>query len=722
MSSRSLPVSPERRLWWFAVASLAIGGHFATATLQTWLGQPDFATSLISPTSYQAVLQAWQVPGEQVGDTILYNIPWSLPATLVLSGLAIIGSLGSLWTWWATPPGRRQPAIARWLFTVGCGALAVGLWDWVWLFAVLTAGDAGATLLAALIPFWLAVVIAAVITAGSGQWAEHRGQSRDSETPSNWRKDWRLAALIAVYVVVFTTMNWRLWFNLLLPHGDSAMYEEHLWNLLHGKGFRSYLDQGLFLGEHIQFVHLGLIPLYLLWPSHLLLEFCESLALGCGAMPVAWLTLRHTGSRSAALGAAAAYLLYTPMQFLDIEIDLKTFRPEAFGIPILLFTLDQLDRGRWRGFLLGVLGCLTVKEDYALVLSPLGLWIAGTAWKAPESSSASVQGRRWLWIGCGLCLFGVFYLWLATRVLMPWFRTGAEIHYASYFTRLGDSPEAIVRTVLTRPGYVVGLLLNLSTLLYALALLVPVGGLACLSPGRLAVGLPLFGILCLNELARDPRHQFHAPLVAIIFWATAVGLSRFPDLCDWLRKRWQQTREANAGPSRPALLTLGSRWLWTSSLATGFFFSLSPLGLSFWDPGSSWNGWKLYGPGPRGAAFATIAPLILPTARVASTDFIHPRFTHHARSYDYSDYARKVSGYEHRVPDDTDFIVIDTGHPYSRYKIPDDVPEYHDRQHWKLVPGVSGGMFIVLQRVHRKTGKSQDDRTTGSGESRAGQP
>ena len=52
------------------------------------------------------------------------------------------------------------------------------------------------------------------------------------------------------------------------------------------KDFRSYLDQGLFWGEHIQFIHLLLLPVYLLWPSHLLLEFCETAALAIGAIPL----------------------------------------------------------------------------------------------------------------------------------------------------------------------------------------------------------------------------------------------------------------------------------------------------------------------------------------------------------------------------------------------------------------------------------------------------
>ena len=50
--------------------------------------------------------------------------------------------------------------------------------------------------------------------------------------------------------------------------------------------------------------------------------------------------------------------------------------------------------------------------------------------------------------------------------------------------------------------------------------------------------------------------------------------------------------------------------------------------------------------------FAKIAHFIPQSARVASTDFVHPRYTHFDRSYDYSNYRRKVSGYEAKVPDE----------------------------------------------------------------------
>jgi uncharacterized membrane protein len=662
---------------WRAAVVFALGTLLVASEVTTILSTEAFATNFVSPPTWRSVAIALSTSATTTPDAV--PIAFSRVFLGVAMWSAITLALGAGVIRWRS--GRDWgTAFRTWADHGWRWWCAAGLWEWAWVVAATIAGENGAAVLVAVLPFWIAICLAGRLTTlctlGTPGIAILGLRPR--------RATIGLSALIACYVILFTAMNGRLWFNLYIPHGDSAMYEEHLWNLLHGKGFRSYLDQGLFLGEHIQFVHLGLIPLYVLWPSHLLLELCESAALACGAIPVFWMSRRHTGSDRIALAAAAAFLLYFPMQFLDIEIDLKTFRPEAFGIPILLFALDQLDRGRWMGFLIGGLACLTVKEDYAIILSPLGLWIAITAWRSPATLSKGEQGRRWLVTGLALAVFGVVYLWLATRVLMPWFRPGQEIHYTSYFSRLGDSPEAIVRTMLTRPGFVLGEVANLSTMLYGLALLAPVGFVALLSPGRLAVSLPLFGILCLNELDRTPRHQFHAPLVAIVFWAVACGLGNLPAVMARLRRKDE--------------VAWSAAWLWTCAFATGLWFSLSPLSVTFWDPGSSWYWRKLYGPTPRAAAFVKIAPLIPQSARVASTDFVHPRFTHHERSYDYSDYIRKVSGYERRVPDDTEYIVIDATHPYSRYHRPEDVPEFHDTVTWELLPDETGGNFIVLRR------------------------
>lgn len=695
MSSKSSPSAvpaASAGQWVRAVVTICVAVLLASSCLQTWGSSRVLATNFISPTSWMSLvgIQAGSggVPDEA-------DIAFSRIATLVTALILSTWIFGAVYLSRGSRRGITS-ALTCWGWWGSLWWCLLDLWEWAWVGAGLIGWQALVTFLAVTPQFWCAFCVSGWLTTLFCLSRNPRDSSNTVAAEANARLSTRwLWLACGLYIAIFTTMNWRLYFNLLIPHGDSAMYEEHLWNVLHGKGFRSYLDQGLFWGEHIQFVHLFLIPLYVLWPSHLLLELAESTALALGAFPVYWITRRQSGSDKIALAASVAYLLYAPMQFLDIEIDLKTFRPEAFGIPLLLLTLDQLERRNLRGVLLGMAMTFTVKEDYALIFGPLGLWIAAhDLWRRRSQVAVQTSKVRWWIVGITMSFGSVAYLWVATRVVMPWFRSGAEVHYARYFEKFGKTPEQIVQTMITQPGLLFGELVSTSTVLYALAMLAPVAFLALFSPGRLAVGGPLFGILCLNELAKDPRHQFHAPLVAIVFWAVAAGI---PNAIKCLKHTASRLSTVTLSPA--FVSTFIRSLLLTTALATNFFFSLSPFGISFWDPGSSWYWRSLYGPSRRATLFAAV-PLQIPTSsRVASTDFVHPRFTHHDRSYDYSGYRRKVSNYEERVPDDTDFIVIDTQHRYSEIKHPAEIPEYRDHpDQWELLPDQTEGFFIILRR------------------------
>ena len=118
-------------------------------------------------------------------------------------------------------------------------------------------------------------------------------------------------------------------------------------------------------------------------------------------------------------------------------------------------------------------------------------------------------------------------------------------------------------------------------------------------------------------------------------------------------------------------------------------------------------------PTRRRQAWDRVAPLIPSTARVAATDFVHSRLTHCERSYDYSRYIRRVAGYEDRVPDDTDYIVIDLRHPYSQSVLGDvqsaaDVRELREQpDDWELLSDSSDAYFVVLRR--RVAGASRNE-------------
>lgn len=685
------PAAAPARLRALLLGSIGLLGWLLFT--QAALGSVRLAAPFVSKSTWESVVD-WLGAPAVPGDPGLVQIPLFV-VVLVVVPPAALALCGGAWRLARRTRIGFSDAVLLWLDRSRHWSLIPGMWWLASTISLLARWESASLFLDGTIELWLSVAIAGCTAA----WFSVR-DGRLPDRSSRSQRTWLVAAIVASGLT-FTALNWGLWFNLRIPHGDSAMYEEHLWNIEHGKGFRSYLDQGLFLGEHVQVIHVLLLPLHWLWPSQLLLELVQAFAMAAGALPVFRMTRRFSNSSRAALLLACAYLLYFPLQYLDLTIDLKTFRPNSLGVPALLFALDALERGR-RGACLAWLGLmLGAQEDYAIVIALLGIWIATTAGasNAPAATeprgsvSAAVrrilspEARPRLLFGGALLVFGVVYLLIVLKVVFPYFRDGATIHYASYFSRFGGTPDEIVLTILTRPDRVLAELLTLESMIYAAALLVPLGGLPFRSPGRLMVAAPLFGLLCLNDLALQPPapvHHFHAPLVPLLFWAAAAAVRS----------------------KRPGVGERLARFACLCALSTGLFMSITPLGIKFWDPGGvrHWRG--LYVPDERARQFAIVDALIPQDARVASTDFVHARLTHRERSYDYSDYVRKVADYENRVPRDTEWIVIDIEHPYHSPERIDAlrsspfaaVRELNESpQRWQLVDHAASRYFLVLR-------------------------
>lgn len=490
-------------------------------------------------------------------------------------------------------------------------------------------------------------------------------------------------------------MNERLYAGLLVPHGDSAMYEEHLWNVWHGKGFRSYLDQGLFLGEHIQVIHLLLLPLHYLWPSYLMLELVASCSLAICIVPIYSIARRHSGSSHAAFWLGLAWLFFFPMHYLDIAIDLKTLRPSCYGLPFIFWGIDFAERRRLFGSSICFLIALTTQEDFALVVGSIGVVLFLLAWKKSDTGSASDARRFTAWT-LGLVVFSVAWVLLAVLVVIPAFRGGDAVHYSRYFGELGSSPGDLVRSAVHTPGKVFSQLFSLRTLFYVIVLTAPIGlrplrkpvyliGCAAtfcmLSLIQLGNSVGATNVSGLSELPPMPYHHFHAPLLPVLFWAAAASL-----------------RATNGVSS--------ARFVFLSAALTAITSSLMPFGATFWSETSPFSRHRLYVPGERAREFEKILATLPTDVRIASTDYVHTRLTHFERSYDYSGYPRAVNNYQPGVPSDTDYIIIDTGHHYSEIRSIDQVRELQEEpDEWEVVPNDSHGLFIVLERKRRAVAK-----------------
>ena len=369
----------------------------------------------------------------------------------------------------------------------------------------------------------------------------------------------KLAGAVATYVVVFSTLSILQYQALHVPHGDTGMYEEHLWNFLHGNGFRSQLDDGrLFLGEHFQVSHLLLLPVYVLWPCLPTLNVCQSLALASGAIAIYAIAQERGLTPTIAWTLGLAYLLYDPLHYLNLEASWKTFRPTTLGVPCLFFAFWAFEAHRYRTMLVLLGLSFLAKEEYALVIAGTGILLALRRSRGP-------LGKREILLGGTICVVGLVLLWLAVSVFIPYCR-GAAPHYTTpYFGSLGDSPSAIVRYVLTHPLTVARRLAEPAKLQFLFLLLLPLGFLPLASPSRLLLALPILGYLMLGDLPMLTQlwFQFHAPVVPVVWWAGTVGVSCL--------RRWLDALHL-------------ARLLACLALTTGFWLGRTPLSWRFYDP------------------------------------------------------------------------------------------------------------------------------------------
>lgn len=495
---------------------------------------------------------------------------------------------------------------------------------------------------------------------GTAAWIAGMASASRNETERRWKDFAKTIIAATLFASVFFALEYMQYQSLHVPHGDSGMYEEHLWNFWNGKGFRSQIDDGrLFLGEHFQFFHVFLLPIYLIHPSLPILNLCEVMALSSGAIAVFCLA-RKMNVGSAAWPLSLAYLLYFPVQYLTLESSWKTFRPETFGSPLLLWALYAIESNRRFPAVVLLLFSFTAKEDYAISAAAIGAWMVlrgvigftKPSFILPDQQSApsiTREPRRDVLIGISMAVGSTAFLLWVLLWFIPYFRGGVP-HYTAYFHDLGNSPIEVAKHLVENPTLLWERLATPRNGTFFLWMMLPLGFLPLLSPTRFAVALPTFGYLMLSSLdaLAQPWFHFHGPLIPILFWAT-IGAVR--------------NLKRQLSPS-----FLG----WFVCLLcfiTGIQEGRSPLSWKFWDPiyaspMKEWHGEKLfepmgdywksvYLPDDRARSFDDVMKFIRPTDRVAATDYVRSRFTHNAAAFEYPAMKKHIS------IDDVDVIVID---------------------------------------------------------------
>lgn len=354
-----------------------------------------------------------------------------------------------------------------------------------------------------------------------------------------------MAVAIGLYFVRFALLSVQVQDGYGAPGFDMGIFDQGVWLLAHSKApFVTVMGRDLF-GDHTSFVVLLAVPLYWIWDEPQTLLVLQAALLAAAAIPIYSMARRRMGT-GIATAAAAAYLLNPALENGNLE----QFHPECFLV--LFIALAVWAAVEWHPRLLAVTvaGCLLAKEDTALLVVPLAVWVA---WR---------RDVRWGTVLAGASLtYMAFAYEVVIRLLLgtPSFYTG-RIPFGGLANLFGEPfthPVRFVRYVVAgyRPFYVWQMVASF-------------GGAFLVAPEVAAIAVLS---LAENTLSTFPYMQqilyhYSLPAVPVLAMGTVYGLSR-------LRPGWRRRA--------------GTAWVLASAVVACSLWGLAPFSRSAVYPHSS---------------------------------------------------------------------------------------------------------------------------------------
>lgn len=329
---------------------------------------------------------------------------------------------------------------------------------------------------------------------------------RQSLKAATQKKHWAVIALITAYIGWFSYLSWKLYYGYGYPPFDLAIFDQGMWLLTHFHiPFVTVMGRNLF-GDHTSFILLLFAPFYRLFPEPMGLLILQTLAIAGAAIPIYVLGQKFTRNTYIATALAATFLLNPALE----QGNLQQFHPEALQVLIIAVAIYAAIESRGALLFVMVVLSLMVKEDAALLIVPLGLWVL---WR---------RDRKWgLWIIAGAVAWSAAVLeWIIPSLL------GQSSLYS------GDIPfggvSGFFRTMFTLPVTFLTYLKDDGRPYYVWQMGFTTGWGFLLSPEIAAIGLL---VLLENVVSTLPYmhqipYQFSMPIVPILVLGTVWAVSR----------------------------------------------------------------------------------------------------------------------------------------------------------------------------------------------------
>ncbi|MBN1517594.1 DUF2079 domain-containing protein [Candidatus Sumerlaeota bacterium] len=337
---------------------------------------------------------------------------------------------------------------------------------------------------------------------------------------------WGVIAACMIYAAYFSWLSIRRHEAIHTNLQDFSLYDQLLWNLLHGNGWRCTLwDDNMRFGwnwnaEHFMPTLLLLLPFYAVAPAPHTLLIAQSIALGAGAIPLYFIAKEKLRAPAPAFFIALAFLSHPIVQ----QTNIKEFHMDALAPVFLLAAYAFYLRRKWLWYAASLLLALGCKEDVAISVAMFGLFLV-------------IGERNWR---AGLATFaaGMLYSAIVIQGVIPHYRDGEPLRQlyryrhllpdaqradAEYMMTLGD----LVKAGLLRPHVVWHEAATPERLLSALKLGAPFGFFALIGGWVLLWAAPSTATSLLSNWNTQYELQLHygiaiiPPLAAATVWGVA---------------------------------------------------------------------------------------------------------------------------------------------------------------------------------------------------------
>lgn len=290
---------------------------------------------------------------------------------------------------------------------------------------------------------------------------------------------------------------------------DFGIFDQGLWLLSRfEEPFITVRGLHLF-ADHSSYVLFILVPIYWVAPAQEVLIVLTVALLGAGA-PLTYALARSSGATPGLSAVVATgYLLHPAVAWAARD----GFHPEYMTVPIVLAAvlLIQKNRDGWALALVGI--AILTKEDVALLLVPLGIYVA------------YAMGKRRT--GLVIVAASAAAMAISFAVLLPHFSPTGQLLYSDRYDVFGEGVFGIVGGMLTHPQLVVSGVLESRSLGYLAAMVLPIPA-ALLAPRVLLLGIPTLLANVLSEHIYQSSIMYHytAYLIAVVALAAATGMPK----------------------------------------------------------------------------------------------------------------------------------------------------------------------------------------------------